>query len=100
MFIKGLSTDRDANDSDADYVVVKDQEDIGIRRYIHKFHLGLQPYYWKKVHEDKMKELTREKANEKPEEYYLSSMELRKSIHDQQKRMTQDSFQMFLRVQL
>lgn len=62
LFIKGISTDRDYNDSNADYEVVKDQEDIGLRTYIHKFHLGLQPYYWKKVQEKQLLALTKDLA--------------------------------------
>jgi len=48
LFVKGVSADRSKNDSNLDYVQSKEMEPLGIRQYIHKFHLGLQPYYFKK----------------------------------------------------
>jgi len=48
LFVKGVSADRSKNDTNLDYVQSKDMEASGIRQYIHKFHLGLQPYYFKK----------------------------------------------------
>jgi len=82
LFIKGISTDRDYNDSNADYEVVKDQEEMGLRSYIHKFHLGLQPYYWKKVQEKNLMALTRDLAKDKPEEFVVAAAELRQSVHE------------------
>ena len=51
LFIKGVNADRTKNDSNADYVALKGKENEGIREYVHKFHLGLQPMYFKKYYE-------------------------------------------------
>lgn len=66
LFIKGVSADRDKNDSNADYVALKDVESRGIRTYVHKFHLGLAPYYYKRQYDDELSKLTEEEAKKDP----------------------------------
>lgn len=41
LFVKGVSADRSKNDTNLDYVQNKEMEALGIRQYIHKYHLGL-----------------------------------------------------------
>lgn len=41
IFIKGINAVRSENDTNADYIADKHLENIGIRSYIHKYHLGL-----------------------------------------------------------
>jgi len=54
MFIKGVNAVRSENDTNADYIAENSLESIGIRNYIHKFHLGLQPYYFKLQYENEL----------------------------------------------
>ena len=62
IFIKGVNATRSENDTNADYIVEKSLETIGIRNYIHKYHIGLQPYYFKLKNEDQLNLLTSELA--------------------------------------
>ena len=41
IFIKGINAIRSENDTNADYIAEKTEESIGIRKYVHKYHLGL-----------------------------------------------------------
>ena len=45
MLVKGVSFDRNANDSNMDYVLMERLENVGVRYYVHRYHLGLHPYY-------------------------------------------------------
>lgn len=98
LFIKGVSVKREENDSNADYIALKDQEARGIRTYVHKFHLGLQPYYYKKVYEHEIMLLTDEECQKDPEAYYRRGTMLRHNIHSQKKKMTDNAFQMVFRI--
>lgn len=97
IFIKGISSVRSQNDTNADYIADKHLESIGIRSYIHKFHLGLQPYYFKLAFEKDFEKMTEEEVKKDPQAYYTRMMTLKQEIHNQRKRMTDNSFRMVLR---
>lgn len=77
LFIKGVNAIRSENDTNADYVAEKSLEAVGIRNYIHKFHLGLQPYYFKLHNEKELALLSDEEAKKNPEDFYLRGMSLK-----------------------
>ena len=45
MLIKGVSVNRDENDCNYDYVLLKDRDHLGMRFYQHKYFSGYQHYY-------------------------------------------------------
>jgi hypothetical protein len=57
LFLKGVNMQRALNDTNLDYVQTRQDERKGIREYIHKYHLGLQPFYFKKTFENLIKEM-------------------------------------------
>jgi len=73
IFVKGVSADRSKNDTNLDYVQSKEFEALGIRQYIHKFHLGLQPYYFKKQFEQQLKKYTDEEAKKDPQAFFMNT---------------------------
>jgi hypothetical protein len=77
IFIKGVNAIRSENDTNADYVAQKDEESIGLRKYVHKYHLGLQPYYFKLKNLDDLKMQTDENAEKDPDAYYTRHMGLK-----------------------
>jgi hypothetical protein len=48
-------------------------EAVGIRQYVHKFHLGLQPYYFKKQFEQQLQKYTDEEAKKDPQAFYINA---------------------------
>lgn len=98
LFIKGVNADRSKNDSNADYVALKGKESDGIREYVHKFHLGLQPMYFKKYYEAQLKTL--QENSENLDAVFNTAADLRYKVHEQRKQMTDNQFQMILRVTL
>lgn len=66
-----------------DYVQSRKNERQGIREYIHKFHLGLQPFYFKKFFEKEILEMETEewlKAN--PDGAYLRTHDLKHGMNE------------------
>jgi hypothetical protein len=57
LFLKGVNIQRALNETNLDYVQTRQLERKGIREYVHKYHLGLQPFYFKKSFEHLMKEI-------------------------------------------
>jgi hypothetical protein len=51
VFHKGISTNRDDNSSNFDYVLKKDAADEGIRYYMHKYFAGYEHVYFLKSNE-------------------------------------------------
>jgi hypothetical protein len=45
LVIKGVSPDREMNDSNIDYLLDKTKEQDGLRQYLHKFFMGDHLYY-------------------------------------------------------
>jgi hypothetical protein len=70
----------------------------GIRAFVHKYHLGLQPYYYKLAHEKMLSKYNEATAKKDPSGFYLNAMELKKAVHSQRQAMMHNSFQMCLRV--
>lgn len=90
LFIQGISTHRHLNDWNTDYVVQKDLEQKGLRTYLHKFHLGYMPYYFKRDYQQQYERLAT--ADLEQTERYSLSMQMRKSIHEQRKRLIDNRF--------
>lgn len=45
MMIKGVNFNRAENDNNMDYLLSEGGENDGMRYYIHRYFLGLHPYY-------------------------------------------------------
>ena len=54
MLIKGVKFNRDENDENVDYVYVDRQENQGLRFYLHKYFMGLHPFYLQKQYDKDM----------------------------------------------
>lgn len=52
FFVKGIKADRDQNDTNFDYLYVDNHENMGLRFYLHKYFIGLHPYYMKLKQDD------------------------------------------------
>ena len=50
IFVKGVSHNRDLNDSNLDYNYVSHHENEGLRFYMHKYFIGFHAYYLKAKH--------------------------------------------------
>lgn len=96
IFVQGISTDRYANDWNTDYIVQKDLEPKGLRTYLHKFHLGFMPYYFKRDHGITYEKLA--DKNMEATERYSMQMKMREEINNQRKRITDSRFSMMLKV--
>lgn len=46
LFLKGVNIDRSLNETNLDYRQSRREEQKGIREFVHKYHLGLQPFYF------------------------------------------------------
>jgi len=57
FFIRGVHAERAMNESNLDYRQSRDHEQKGIRDIIHKFFLGMTPYYITKHLFDNLHEL-------------------------------------------
>ena len=71
-------------------MVQKDLEKVGLRTYLHKFHLGYMPYYFKRDYEATYEKLADEKLP--VTERYTLSMSMRKQIDLQRKQMVDNRF--------
>ena len=60
LFFKGVNMERNLNETNLDYVQSRKNERQGIREYIHKYHIGLQPFYFKKHFEKQITEMQSE----------------------------------------
>ena len=76
-----------------DYVVSNAMEREGIRAFTHKFHLGHQPYYFKRTHEELFIKLA-----SKEEDFSVTNADLRSAVHTQKEQMTKNALKMSLRV--
>ena len=45
LLVKGVRFNRDENDNNHDYLYVDNQENEGLRFYLHKYFIGFHPYY-------------------------------------------------------
>lgn len=81
LFIKGLSADRTMNDTNLDYVMSDALEVDGLRSYIHKYNLGLQPFYFKKAFQKEMAALTVRNKESDKEDFYANDRKLQQGMH-------------------
>ena len=94
--MQGLSHDREVNDWNTDYVVQKDLEPKGLRTYLHKYHLGYMPYYFKRDYSMMLEKLSDKKLP--LDERYDLSLDMRKRIDMQKKQMIDNRFRMMMKV--
>jgi hypothetical protein len=92
LFLKGVNMERSLNDTNLDYVQTRHNEINGIREYIHKYHLGLQPFYFKKTFENQLKELEKPEFKADGDNVYLRMHELKQGMAQQRKLMTANQF--------
>jgi hypothetical protein len=57
MIIKGVSVNRDENDCNYDYNLLKNLESQGMRFYMHKYFTGHMHYYLHKKYQEQLKRL-------------------------------------------
>ena len=99
MFLKGLSADRSKNGSNFDYTVVTDNERLGLKGYVHKYHLGMQRYYFRKqFNESLLAKMTDEEFEKNPQDYYYRERKIREEASKQRKEMLEKSFGLLLRT--
>ena len=71
IFMKGVSAEREKNDTNFDYIVVQDYEKFGIKLYKHKYNTGLERYYFRKAfNESLLSKFSIEDEQKDPEAFY------------------------------
>ena len=60
ILVKGVGVDRSTNDDQIDYLKLTKMEAKGIRQYVHKYHQGMQDFYYLKRYEQEIKNLSDE----------------------------------------
>ena len=90
MFVQGISFDRLANDWNTDYIIQKDLEPKGLRTYLHKYHLGYMPYYFKRDYQMLYEKLAQEDCSK--EDQYNLSLDMRHRLDKHKKQMIDQRF--------
>ena len=98
ILIKGLGIDRSTNDTNMDYARVNKFEPKGLRIFVHKYNLGMQDYYYQKLHSDLIASCTKEAFTKDYESAYLSENEMRVKSYELKKDMESKTHRYVLRV--
>lgn len=102
LFVKGVSHDRDLNDSNIDYAYFKKFENQGVRVYTHKYYLGFLPLYLQEHNEQAMQQIEREQQQEDITKEQIAKLHdrMKDIFYSQRKKMLEKSQSIVFRVTL
>ena len=101
LFIKGVGIERDTNADQMDYTRITSLESNGLRQYVHKFELGMQPYYYQQRYEKELRQLVDgEWRAQNPMGIYETERVVREGWHKMRTEIMAKQFRYLLRVTL
>ena len=99
LFLKGVSADRSINGTNFDYVVVSQNEQVGLKQYVHKFNLGFQRYYFlKEFGKSILGRMNGAEEKKDPKAFYYRERSIRDAYNKQRRDMLEKDFGLLLRV--